>query len=188
VLVPDDSAVGPLVMMAMEIEMLGPSSSIPIDRSQNLFRYAGEIRQLRGGHSWYAGYDVVRRQVNGIESSSHRGVINFSDDFDRDAITNFRMGTASQLSGAIGHISRGFRSWDLGFFAGDDWRASTNLTLTLGLRYEPSPKPYEVNGFNEIPYPCDCNNLAPRLGFAYRLPRLWGRIGRLRTELGRSSR
>ena len=31
-----------------------------------------------------------------------------------------------------------------------------------------------MNGFNVIPYPCDCNNLAPHFGFAYRLPRGWG--------------
>jgi hypothetical protein len=29
----------------------------------------------------------------------------------------------------------------------------------------------EVNGLTNIPYGCDCNNLAPRFGFAYRLPR-----------------
>ena len=25
-----------------------------------------------------------------------------------------------------------------------------------------------------IPYGCDCNNLAPHVGFAYRLPGVWG--------------
>ena len=31
-----------------------------------------------------------------------------------------------------------------------------------------------MNHFERIPYPCDCNNLAPLFGFAYRLPGDWG--------------
>ena len=42
------------------------------------------------------------------------------------------------------------------------------------MRYEPVTAPVEVNGLSDIPYGCDCNNLAPRFGFAYRLPEGWG--------------
>src|SRR5690606_38237210 len=59
-------------------------------------------------------------------------------------------------------------------FVGDLWRASQRLTLNYGLRYEPSPSPREVNSLSEIPYDCDCNNLAPTLGFAYRANDRWG--------------
>jgi hypothetical protein len=46
--------------------------------------------------------------------------------------------------------------------------------LSYGLRYQPVTAPVEVNGLTVIPYGCDCNNLAPRFGFAYRLARWWG--------------
>jgi hypothetical protein len=36
------------------------------------------------------------------------------------------------------------------------------------LRYQPVTTPYEVNGRNDIPYPCDCNNFAPQMGVAWR--------------------
>ncbi|MCP5113209.1 MAG: TonB-dependent receptor, partial [bacterium] len=114
--------------------------------------------------------------MNGYESSSHRGTLSFSSDFGRDAITNLRMGTPSRLSGPIGNVNRGFRNWSLGFFAGDNWRARPALTLFYGIRYEPVTRPWEVNGFNQTPYGCQCTNFAPRAGFAYNLPGSWGLI------------
>ena len=52
------------------------------------------------------------------------------------------------------------------FYAADKWQVTSDLTLDLGLRYEPVTSPVEVNGLTEIPYDCDCNNFAPRFGFA----------------------
>ena len=44
----------------------------------------------------------------------------------------------------------------------------------LGVRYQPLTRPTEVNGLNDLPYRCDCNNVAPRFGFAYRFNDNWG--------------
>ena len=170
---PEENAVGPMVSTS-GLETLGPQGSIPIDRAQNLFRYAGQILRTRGAHSLSAGFGLTRRQFNGIETDAHRGVFSFSNDFGRDAITNLRLGLPSQFIVSIGNVHRGFRNWDMSFYAGDVWKAGPNLTFNFGLRYEPSLSPYEVNGLNVLPYDCDCNNLAPQIGLAYRLPGRWG--------------
>ncbi len=170
---PEENAVGPMVSIA-GLETLGPQGSIPINRAQNLFRHAGHLRQARSNHAWSAGFALLHRQFNGIESDAHRGFFSFSEDFGRSAITNLRLGTPTQHIISIGHIHRGFRNWDLQFYAGDRWTLGANFTLQLGLRYQPAPRPAEVNRLNGIPYDCDCNNLAPQIGFAYRMPRQWG--------------
>jgi hypothetical protein len=174
VIVPEPNAVGPSVSFGNVISDLGPGNGIPIDRTQNMFRYGAQIRQVRGRHAWTAGAGLLRRQVNGVESSSERGTLQFRNDFGRDAITNFLMGLPSRYSGAIGDVSRGFRNWDMQYYAGGDWRPAAGLTLSYGLRYQPVTKPNEVNHRSVIPYGCDCNNLAPRFGFAWRLPGSWG--------------
>src|SRR5207245_11593194 len=125
-------------------------------------------------HIWTLGAEVDRLQINGRETSSNRGVIYFRNDFGRDALTNFRLGAPSRFSVGIGDLNRGFRSWDQQYYAGDTWRVLPNLTLTSGLRYRPVAGPVEVNRRTDIPYNCDCNNLAPQFGFAYRLPDRWG--------------
>ncbi len=173
-IVPEETAVGPLVLTGFVVEFLGPSSNIPINRAQNRYRYAARTRHTRGNHEWTFGTEVLRRQYNGFEAESHRGLVFFRNDFGRNAITNIRMGTPSVYRVAIGNAHRGFRNWDSQFYVGDKWQASQRLTLNLGLRYEPVTRPSEVNGLTDVPYDCDCNNLAPRFGFAYRLGNRWG--------------
>ena len=173
-LVPEPNAVGPLVLTGFVVDFLGPDDALPIDRADNRWRAAGAVHQVRGRHYLHLGGEVLRRQVNGSESQAHRGIVFFSSDFGRDALTNMRLGTPSRYQVTRGHIHRGFRNWDLQFYAGDSWRATTRLTLDYNLRYQPVTAPVEVNRLTEIPYDCDCNNLAPRFGFALRLGGRWG--------------
>ena len=169
-IVQDETAFGPLVFMMRQIQTLGGTSSIPYDRAQNFFRYAGSVATRKGSHQLASGFSIVREQLNGIESSGHVGMILFSSNFGRDMITNVRLGTPSRFTQSIGTPRRGFRRWRMQYFAGDTWNARRDLTLSFGIRYEPTTRPVEVNGLSNLPYRCDCNNFAPRFGFAYRTP------------------
>ncbi|HTM49752.1 MAG TPA: hypothetical protein VL285_13750 [Bryobacteraceae bacterium] len=173
-LVGEPNAVGPSVSFSSVISDLGPTSTLPIDRVQNRFRYAAQARMVRGHHTWSFGAEISRMQINGRETSSNRGVISFRSEFGRDALTNFRLGTPSRFSTGLGDLNRGFRSWEQQYHAGDNWRVSSRLSLNYGLRYQPVTAPYEVNGRTVIPNRCECNNLAPRFGGAWRLPGRWG--------------
>ena len=179
-IVPDESNLGTMISTSQILETLGSSSSIPIDRAQNRFRYASRVRHVRGRHTLTTGFDIFRKQVNGVESSSHLGILSFRNDFEdelgqvRDTITNLRLGTPSSYSKGFGNTHRGFRYWDLQYYVGDDWRLKPDLTLHFGVRYQPLTRPTEVNGLNDLPYSCDCNNVAPRFGFAYRMNDKWG--------------
>jgi hypothetical protein len=68
------------------------------------------------------------------------------------------------------------QQWQSFFFAQDDFRVSSALTLNLGLRYEWSDVPLGMFGTTDpqvaaamVPGPAkpDINNWAPRVGFAY---------------------
>ncbi len=173
-LTPEENAVGPLISISNAITGLGPGGTIPIDRAENLFRYAGRLRSTRGKHQITAGVEVLRRQLNGIESDVHRGFFSFGANFGRGAIENLRLGLPTQQLLSVGNVSRGFRQWDLQAYIGDEWKLSSRLSLSYSLRFEPVTGPVEVNDFNRIPYGCDCNNFAPRFGFSHRLPKGWG--------------
>ncbi|MBI3680501.1 MAG: hypothetical protein HY235_08900 [Acidobacteria bacterium] len=173
---PEPGAVGPSVSIANFIATLGPSPPIPIIRAVNRYRHAAQLQQLRGQHNWYAGAEVIRHQTNGRDQDTERGVFQFSNDFGRDAITNLRLGAASSYVQSLGNTWRGYRHWGLQFYAGDRWRLTPDFSIDYGLRYEPVTTPYEVHQFDVVPYPCDCNNVAPRFGFGWRLPMHFGRI------------
>ena len=166
-LVGEPNSIGPAVNFANAISSLGPASQIPVNRAQNRFRSAGGLRQSRGAHEWYAGGELARRQINGFEVSSHRGTLQFRNDFGRDIVTNFRTGTPNRFSGATGNIHRGFRTWEPNAYVGDSWKAAGSLTVQFGLRWDAVSTPKEVDNLSRLDYPCDCNNFAPRVGLAW---------------------
>lgn len=173
-LMPEPNAVGPQVNIGTAFTTLGPSSSVPLDRVQNRFRHAALLQHQRGSHRLVAGGELTRLRFNGREASSNRGNYYFRNDFGRDAITNFRMGVPNRYSTGIGELDRGFRNWEQHFFAGDTWQARSNLTITIGARYQPFPSPHEVNARTAFDFSCDCNNVAGMVSLAYRLPPSWG--------------
>ncbi len=179
-IVQDETALGPLIYTGRQLQTLGGTSSIPYDRAQNFYRVAGAVDSTRGGHRLTAGFGASREQLNGLESSGHIGMLMFNANFGRDMITNLRLGEPTRLSQSFGSPHRGFRRWRMQYFAGDTWNTGRNLTLSLALRYEPITRPVEVNSLSEIPYRCDCNNFAPRFGFAYKTPK----FGVLRAAYG----
>lgn len=172
-LVPDDGAVGPMVIVA-GLTILGPGGEIPIDRAQNLLRTGAQIRHSRAAHDLTAGLELTRRQINGYETDAHRGFFSFSNDFGRTGIENLRWGTPSQHIISIGNVHRGYRQWRARLYAGDAVKLARNFDLRLGLRLEPVTRPIEVNAIDRVPYDSDWNNLAPQFGFAWQPSPRWG--------------
>ncbi len=164
------------------ITSIGPSPIIPIDRAQNSFRAGWQVRQLRGNRQWSGGAELTRLQVNGLEQDGSRGIVTFTNDFGRSFIDNLRLATPSQFVRAIGSTIRGYRQWLPILFLDDQWKMTANTTVNLGVRYEPVPAPTEANALDKLPYPCDCNNFAPRVGVAHRFGKQ--RAGVLRVAYG----
>lgn len=169
----EPNAVGPRVRTGYQIEELGPDSQFPIHRAQNTFRWGGLVSHRRDSHTFTAGGDITRLQLNGIETNNIRGVFWFGNNFGRTAIQNIRLGTPTMYEATIGDMHRGFRNWGANLFVADQWRVSPRLQVYYGVRYSPEAKPVEVHGRNVIPYDCDCNNLSPRFSIALRGPREW---------------
>jgi hypothetical protein len=174
-LVSEPNAVGPRVRFGYQIEELGPESGFPVDRAQNTFRYGfGYTKALGGGrHQVSAGGDYQRLQLNGIEATNIRGMFQFQNNFGRTAIENFRFGTPSTYEVVIGDMARGFRQTAGNLYIADRIKVSSTLQVYIGLRYSPEGSPYEVSNRGQVPYPCDCNNFAPRVSLAWRAPKNW---------------
>ena len=132
------------------------------------------MRHSLGNHQFLYGAELTRLHFNGREASSNRGNWYFKNDFGRDAITNFLMGTSSRYSTGIGPLDRGFRNWEQQYYAGDTWKLRQDLTINYGVRYQPVTVPDEVNGLTVIPARGDHNNFAPRFGIVHRLRDSWG--------------
>src|ERR1019366_8732609 len=64
-------------------------------------------------------------------------------------------GGATQFTMSAGVAELAVQQWDMGVFAGDEWRVRPNLTVNLGLRYEAQTNMH------------DWRDVAPRLAFAW---------------------
>jgi hypothetical protein len=174
-LLPEPNAVGPRVRFGFQIEELGPDSMFPVNRATTTFRYGAAIaHQAAGGkHQIFAGADVVRFRVNGIESSNMRGYFQFTNNFGRQAIENLRLGTPSIYEVTIGDLWRGYRNWSADGYIADRWRPNQRLQVYYGLRWTMDTRPVEIRNQESLPYRTDWNNFSPRFSLAWRAGRGW---------------
>jgi Carboxypeptidase regulatory-like domain/TonB-dependent Receptor Plug Domain len=131
-----------------------------------------------GKHTLKFGFAVERIRLNLLGLSNPGGVWNFNN------LAAFLTNNPSKYtSGFVNTLTtRGFRESVFGAYIQDDWRVRRNLTLNLGLRYEPTTVFSEVSGkttnlinlTDATPHTGDpffqnptLRNFAPRVGFAW---------------------
>jgi hypothetical protein len=156
-----------------------------IPQSSNQF--VDEVSWTKGEHTLKFGASIEKRAVSFCCASNVKGYFDFSDQH----FTGFSM--SDMLAGFVDNYSIGVadsffvtKNWETGFFAQDDWRVNSRLTLNLGVRYDLYTFPYEqnnnqsnfdlttqtlqvagTNGLSRSIIKTNFNNFSPRLGFAY---------------------
>jgi hypothetical protein len=93
-----------------------------------------------------------------------------------DGLTGRHWSTFTQVTDPITHVGKDdYWEKDVDGFLEDTWKARTNLTLTLGVRYDiqmvpQPPKPYTATPLTTLytsTINIDSNNFAPRLGLSW---------------------
>jgi hypothetical protein len=108
----------------------------------NSFQFYDDAFWTRGKHSLKFGFAVERIQFNLATRQRPNGNFNFS------GLQSFLTAapTSVQELSASNAYEVSSRQTALGFYVQDDWRARPNLTVTLGLRYEPVTLPTDAAG------------------------------------------
>ena len=157
----------------------GTSYSAPRSYGYNLFEWGDDFSVIKGKHSLKAGVDIERMRDNTAQNTGLRGQYTFP------SFNTFLAGQPSNLVivPAGEDAYRGFRQTFGALYIQDDINATSRLTLNVGLRWEATTDPTEVNGkvsnllttlspslsllghFMSITK----KNFEPRVGFAWRL-------------------
>jgi len=143
--------VGPAVSIA-GVASFGTLSGSPTGRLNKMFQVVDNISHQRGAHALRAGLDFVFNADTITYPRSSRGAYTFA------SMATFLTGNYSGFAQTFGDPVISQTNPNIGVYAQDEWRASSRLTLNLGLRYDLQ--------FIETVH-TDTNNLSPRAGFAW---------------------
>src|SRR5262249_898161 len=154
---------------------IGPNPSSPQATIQNTYQLSDNLSWFKNKHDLKFGFDGRDLISEGTFIQRIRGDYNYSnlDRFLRDLPPDVlsQRNTAGKLY--VGN------NYQLDFDAKDSWKATRNLTVNLGLRYEFSSVPrsmkeFDLNRIADVPGVltfraprAQKNNWAPRVGFAY---------------------
>jgi hypothetical protein len=170
---------------------MGPNGGYPTVHVQNIYTASDDVFYTKGRHALKFGVLFNRYNSATRHTKLLQGQLGFS------SLPNFMQGifnTFTSLSAFVpgppgpppypaADLGRDFIYNTLGFYAQDDFRATSRLTLNLGLRYEFQTVPYDLTGkgsrFLDIQDPTQTftfgppiknpgyKNISPRVGFAW---------------------
>jgi hypothetical protein len=149
---PSDT-VGPAVGIS-GIASFGTLSGSPTGRRNKLYEIADSISHRQGAHALRAGIDFLYNGSTITFPRSIRGSYTFS------SLATFLQGTYnnSGFTQTFGNPVVSQANPNVGFYAQDEWKVSSRLTLNLGVRYD-------LQLLKTIA--TDKNNLSPRAGFSW---------------------
>lgn len=170
------------------LSSLGDEFNNPQDSLVNTYQITDTASFSAGNHLIQFGFDRNWILQDAFRDVQSRGLINFTDfAYTRSAFADLLMGLPTLTGGATGDNPQALRASTTSLFASDRWRIHSDLTLILGLRYEyfqpahdardaafvydPTAATIVPVGQNGVPrggYEADKNNLAPRIGIAWR--------------------
>jgi Carboxypeptidase regulatory-like domain/TonB dependent receptor-like, beta-barrel len=105
------------------------------------FQVADTVNWIKGSHVMKFGVDITREHEDQRFNPQIRGNYSFGGSYSNDGFSDFLLGLPTSATRDLVGLGQDiFESLHRGthyyFFAQDDWKATPNLTLNLGLRYE----------------------------------------------------
>ncbi len=165
---------------------IGDEVNNPQHSVTNTYQFVDQASYTRGRHLLKFGGDFRALQQNAFRDVTARGFLNFTGQLLGNPLQELLFGLPTVTGVARLDNPQHLRAKSYSLFAQDTWRVRQDLTLTLGMRYEYTTPPHDVDdranlyvpekgglvqvGTNGLPrggFNPDRNNLAPRIGIAY---------------------
>jgi Carboxypeptidase regulatory-like domain len=120
------------------------------------YSYTDDVRWVKGRHSFSFGGIYERDSLNMVNVLGLPGTFSFSGDTTGLALGDFMLGRLRTFGQANGqHVKN--RYWALNGYVQDSFRATPHMTLTYGVRYDPSRVWHDEYHQNTVFYPQDYN-------------------------------
>jgi hypothetical protein len=188
--VPDENRTGGIIGVNIQgLIRIGSPNFMPKYQHTDQVQFTNSISVLRGSHQLKFGTEIMAPLQNDyVDIPATRGDTTFNNNmFTGSGLADFLLGYATAVQLSNFHVVHQ-RQHAYAFYVQDDWRATSRLTLNLGLRYDfMSPQTDAENRLanfdlatGQLVYATDGgleeralvepdrNNLGPRLGVVYK--------------------
>ncbi|HWB82514.1 MAG TPA: TonB-dependent receptor [Bryobacteraceae bacterium] len=169
-------------------QQLGPSGSANARFTTSVTEVLDEFTHVHGAHSLKYGADLRWERLDVLQPPNPTGNFQFTSVLTGNAFASFLLGQVQSFSIDAQKDVLKPRAHIAEFFVQDDWKASSRLTLNLGVRYTLNFPSTEANnhaavfnlatqkldylGQNGVPRSArdlEKHNFGPRVGLAYRV-------------------
>ena len=165
------------------------AASSNIDNSRT-YQWVDNLSVIRGRHAFKFGGDIRYHVDEATTNNWPFGQINFNRDITGLGAAAYVLGFPRETLTPEGVPLSDVSNWRFGIYAQDDWKATSKLTLNLGLRWDYFTLPNEGNRVTRFlsfgmdgplrlvpddpttflqPYLPEYNYFGPRFGLAYRI-------------------
>ena len=194
----DDITSGLSLVNPAGYALLGDQTNVPLINHNQTYQVSGSLTKTRGAHNIKMGAGLITRQFGVIQSGSPVGVFSFDASLTNsgvggtggNTIASFLLGYPSQVVRQHALIDQHINVKEPNVYVQDDWRATSWLTLNLGVRYDVFTPFNETDGHianldlstfrmlipgqdgvsDTAGVKTDYGNVAPRFGLSATLP------------------
>jgi hypothetical protein len=117
----------------------------PVAERRSTFGLSDQIIKTLKNHTISAGIDVHKQFAQENTDYPTTPIITFDGSYTGFGLADFLMGYVSTYEQGAGEIAS-VKGWQLGLFAQDQYRVKPNLTVTLGMRWDPNLPPASTGG------------------------------------------
>jgi hypothetical protein len=126
--------------------ILGPAYDLPKVWAFNNYQYTAAATKIHSAHTIKFGGDFLRMQYFSRNYGDTRGRLTFNGRFTRETMADMLLGWPSSSRRQLDAAGPYHLVSNYSGYVQDDWKATGNLTLNLGVRYELMKQPREKFG------------------------------------------
>lgn len=182
-------------LVVTDYDMVQDSDTLPQTQRDNTTYLSSSVSRTQGRHTWKAGIQFTHFTMAYLQSQFVRGQYEFNGMYTNDPLNpsttgdpfaDFLLSDASETTRDVGTTQAYLRQNGYAAFVQDEWRATSRISLTLGLRYEYNAPFTEDHGtllnlnYSTLSAPPELEpvktavnprylNFSPRIGVAARL-------------------